>query len=41
VHPINADEKYVLDLVSLATFIVGAGWCWKSSADQSYGQRYG
>jgi len=30
----------MLKLVSLATFIVGADRCWKSRADQSYGQCY-
>jgi len=40
VHPIDADEENMLDL-SVAKFIVGASWCGKSGADQSYRQYYG
>jgi hypothetical protein len=40
VHPINADEQNVLAFVSAAKFIVGAGWCGKSGADQPDRQGY-
>jgi len=35
VKTVDADKKNMLDLMSIAKFIVGAGWCRKSGADQS------
>jgi hypothetical protein len=40
VQTVHTDEKYVLNLLSAAKLIVGAGRCGKSSADQSDRQGY-